>query len=105
MATIQTPINVGTTAVQVVGGRARRGLWIQSYSTGDFGGNASMFVAFGKVATAGSGGELEITAGGVYVFGASGSVLTFGELPVCPTEYISIITISGTALGAITEFP
>lgn len=105
MATIQTAISVSTTAVQVVGGRARKGLWIQSYSTTDFGSQVSMFVAFGKVATAGNAGELEITAGGLYVFGASGNVLTFGELPVCPTEYISIITISGTAVGAITEFP
>jgi hypothetical protein len=105
MATTQTAISASSVASTPVGvNQARRLLYIRNYSSSA----ATMWVAFGKTATAGTAGELEIIAGGEYLFGGR-LPPSVGNLPLgttlipCPTESISVITSSSTATGCIME--
>ena len=109
MSTIHTDINVGSTAAIVVVPAnlvgTRLSIWIQSYGAPDFANNPTMWIAFGQAAVAGGAGSFQLTAGGLYVFGASSLYDKSGPNPtaVVPNEYISIISQSGTVRGAIVQ--
>lgn len=109
MATLQFTFSVGASAKTVVAAETkgkRLAIWIQSYSpTGTAGAaNIPIYVAFGTTATQGTAGEWEITAGGVYTWGAQTVFDRFG-LPlsaIVPTEFISIIGQgTGPTVGSI----
>lgn len=102
MATKQTAINATNVDSTVLSqDLTRRYLYLRNYSTS----GQTMWIAFGKAATAGTAGELEMVAGGEYVFGGPlpPNVANLPQsffLPVCPTEEVHVITSTGTATGA-----
>ena len=66
-----------------------------------------MWVAFGKFATLGTAGEIELVAGGEYTFGGplppNKSTLPGGFiLPQCPQEAIYIVSAT-PATGCVME--
>lgn len=109
MQTIQTAINVGSVAAQVVvparlpssnnlalrdlGNIGRVYFEIQSYGPPDYSANPTFWVAFGKAAVVGGSGSFQMVVGAVF---------SWSDYE-CPQGYISIISESGTALGMITE--
>lgn len=109
MATQQTVIAATTSAATVLAAdTTRRFLYIKNYAYQP--GTTTpqtdvIYIAFGKTATAGTAGEIELVPGGEYIFGGPLppriSNLPKGfVLPNCPTEYISVIA-TGTTKGAI----
>lgn len=67
---------------------------------------AILYVAFGQPATQGENGEIELNPGEYYTWGGPlppnvGTLPLGFFLPVCPTEYISVISNQGTAYGSI----
>ena len=104
MATTQTPIALTGSAVTVVpaiGAILRQYMAIQNYVASP----GTMYVAFGKVATAGTAGEWELPAGATIAWGnpppgvISPSVIFAGVAP--PQESVSIINSGGNANGGI----
>src|SRR5882672_2323064 len=94
--TVQTAIINAPASLEVVPARIeRRALYIRNYSAS----TGTMWIAFGKDATAGSGGEMELIPSGEYNWN--------GLLPPLqgnvPLESISIIVSGGTATGCIVE--
>lgn len=91
----QTPINATTNDAQLLPYQSERTyLHIRNYS----GSTETMWVAFGRAATAGTNGELEIVPGSEYIWG---SILwtAYGSQPSCPQDPIHVITSTGTASG------
>jgi hypothetical protein len=109
MSTIHHTISVGSGAAAIVVPAnltgTRLALWIQSYGAPDYAANPTLWAAFGQAAVAGGAGSWQITAGGVYVWGAASLFSPSGARPssICPNEYVSIISQSGTVVGAIIE--
>jgi hypothetical protein len=110
MATTQSLITATSVAATTVAlDSTRRMLHIKNYfyqpgtTTAQTG---VIYVAFGKVATLGTAGELELIPGGEYTYGGplppNKQTLPGGFiLPVCPQEYISVITATGTMYGFV----
>ena len=94
MATTQNTIAATNVDSVAMGADAtRRWLYIRNYSSATLNvGQTTMFVAFGKIATAGTGGELEIVAGGEYMWEVVGEI---------PLEAVHVITASGGANGCV----
>lgn len=97
-----TPISASnTSAVTVVPANPnRRLLYIRNYVDATLNAGAvTMWVAFGQTATQGTNGEYELVNGGEYPWN--------GPLPPLvgnvPTEFISIITNTGSAKGCVIE--
>lgn len=103
MPTTQTAINASSAPAQVLSADpTRRWLYIRNYSASA----QTIWVAFGKTATAGTAGEREIIPGGEYSWGgplppATQNIPGGFALPPVPTESISVITSSGTATGTV----
>lgn len=103
--TKQAAFTVGSAAAVQVANPfgARVALYIQSYGGPEFPSNPTFWVSFGAVAVASA--CWQVTTGGVWVWG--GDSFTGGykaAASVCPTDYISIISQSGSAQGFIIEF-
>ena len=60
-----------------------------------------IYVSFGKPATLGTKGELEIIAGSEYIWGDLNYGSNTYQADGCPTDAIYIITASGTTYGCI----
>lgn len=112
VATTQTAITAtGSTGVVRAADPTRRMLFIKCYvnnPTNQVAQTGAIYVAFGKAATVGTAGELELIPGSEYVFGGPlpprVANLPHGMiLPNCPTESINVISSSGTVYGAILE--
>lgn len=104
MATAQISIVANASSAQVlVANPGRRSLFIQNYAESA----VSIYVAFGRSATAGANGELEIPPGQNFSWGGtlaiSANPPSTGPTaaPACPTESVSVIVASGSATGAV----
>lgn len=103
MPTAQTAINqgIGSSAQVLPADGNRRYMIIQVYD--DSAGSA--YVKFGSPATAGNGGELKVTPGGVYIFGTPPPMVISPDVtylsPAPPLETVNIIGVAGTAKGSI----
>lgn len=101
MPTQQFPINAGpvagTFAPAATNSNYRNSLYIRNYANS----TASMWVAFGQVATPGANGEMEIVPGSEYAFG--GPLVPNNTTPMkgYPIEYVSVVT-TGYQIATIT---
>ena len=111
MATTQTVIAAtGSNSIPVAQNTTRRQLYIKCYANQP--GTTTpqtgvMYIAFGKPATLGTAGELELLPGSEYIFGGPlpprVANLPHGFiLPNCPTESINVIATM-TMVGAVME--
>src|SRR5271168_3835210 len=114
MATKQFVISANTGAAVTITGQLpsganpdARSIYIRNYANAIVNpGQGSMWVAFGAVATAGTNGEMEIVPGDEYSYGGPLPPSTLNlpggtRLPNCPTEFISVISTGGTAVGCV----
>lgn len=103
MSTQQFPITATTTAaIFAAADKNRNSMYIRNYGDPTVNpGQVSMWVAFGKVATVGTAGEMEIVPGAEYSFGPSLLPNNTTPLKGYPQEFVSIITASSTAVGCI----
>jgi hypothetical protein len=115
MGTVLKPITATTapsTPLGTVNNSARRFLYIKNYVYVPNGGASPvaqqgvLYVAFGQDATPGQNGEYELLPGGEYNWGGPlppnvGNLPLGFYLPVCPSEYVSVIASNGTVYGAI----
>lgn len=94
MATTQSIVSATTsTAIALGADVTRKYLYIRNYSDATLNpGQITFWVAFGKVATVGTGGEMEFPAGFEFTWDVAGEV---------PLESINVITSTGSEKGCV----
>lgn len=104
--TTQLPIAAiaGSSTVVTATDNTRRFLYLRNYT----GSADTLWIAFGRPATAGSNGELELAPGEEISFGGKLESNLVGQPTAfqqnCPVESINVIATSTTATGCVLTY-